>query len=267
MHPVCTLIERLVCPDPIVTRKGIEIALETIVKKICLQLTHEEKGIRTAVFKCYRVDGKTIQLEIGTNKATHHAQHLLKLFEIKLDSIEPGEGFEIFSIEATRTESLSPDQKDLWNKSGQKNDNNVFELLDRMENKFGPGRIHRYLPAEHYWPERSYSPASSLDDTRVADWNLPRPRPVILLRNPASINVTAPIPDYPPMLFRYQGKLHKVVKADGPERIEQEWWLNRGEHRDYYVLEDEEGHRFWVFRSGHYTGDKRDQWYLHGFFA
>jgi protein ImuB len=43
--------------------------------------------------------------------------------------------------------------------------------------------------------------------------------------SPEIVEVTAPVPDYPPMLFRYKGKLHKIIKSDGPERIEQEWWI------------------------------------------
>ena len=69
------------------------------------------------------------------------------------------------------------------------------------------------------------------------------------------------------MNFRYKGKLHTITRADGPERIEQEWWLQEGQHRDYYVVEDEEGHRYWLFRSGHYEGSKSNHWFIHGFFA
>jgi len=79
--------------------------------------------------------------------------------------------------------------------------------------------------------------------------------------------VTAPIPDYPPMNFRYQGKLHIIKKADGPERIEREWWIENGLHRDYYSVEDEEGKRYWLFRSGNYNNLQKPNWYLHGFFA
>jgi protein ImuB len=69
------------------------------------------------------------------------------------------------------------------------------------------------------------------------------------------------------MNFRYKGKLHKVIRADGPERIEQEWWIKEGEHRDYYAVEDAEGARYWIFRLGHYNTEKNNHWYLHGFFA
>ena len=68
------------------------------------------------------------------------------------------------------------------------------------------------------------------------------------------------------MVFRYKGKVHSIVKADGPERIEQEWWLQQGQHRDYYRVEDENGHRYWLFRLGHYH-DKTYHWFIHGFFA
>jgi protein ImuB len=36
--------------------------------------------------------------------------------------------------------------------------------------------------------------------------------------------------------------------------------------RDYYVVEDQAGHRFWVFRLGLYGGPVLPSWYLHGFF-
>jgi protein ImuB len=85
------------------------------------------------------------------------------------------------------------------------------------------------------------------------------------LRKPETIEVTAPVPDYPPMNFRYKGQLHTIKKADGPERIEREWWIEEGQHRDYYYVEDDHGQRYWLFRSGHY--DDNFQWFIHGFFA
>jgi protein ImuB len=37
--------------------------------------------------------------------------------------------------------------------------------------------------------------------------------------------------------------------------------------RDYYVIEDDGGRRFWVFRVGLYSADALPRWYLHGFFS
>lgn len=259
--------ERLPCLEPIVTATGIEIALQRLLDTLCLRLQREEKGLRTAVFNCYRVDGKMEQLAIGTNRPTSNTKHLFTLFEIKIATITPALGIELFTLEATKVEDWSPVQEALWNTKGGLDDAGVAALLDRLAGKIGTAAIRRYVPDAHYWPERSYTLAASVNEPPATAWKQDRPRPVQLLGKPEKIEVTAPIPDYPPMNFRYKGKLHKIIKADGPERIEQEWWLQQGLHRDYYAVEDEEGHRYWLFRSGHYDTAKTHQWFIHGFFA
>lgn len=265
--PIEPFSERLPCLEPISTATGIAIALQQLLETLCGHLQQEQKGLRVARFKGYRVDGKTEQVEIGTHRASSNTQHLFKLFELKLGTIEPGPGIELFVLEAPKVEDHLPVQEKIWEGSGGLDDQRLSELIDRLTGRLGANCIHRYLPDEHYWPERSIKLSSSLQEKATTPWKADRPRPMQLLARPEPIQVTAPIPDYPPMLFRYKGKLHTIKKADGPERIEQEWWLQEGEHRDYYAVEDEEGRRYWLFRSGHYTGDQRQQWFLHGFFA
>ncbi len=259
--------ERLPCLEPIVTATGIEIALQRLLESLCQRLKQEEKGLRIANLKGFRVDGKIEIVTIQTNRPSHNSQHLFKLFEYKLSGIEPALGIELFILEAPVTEDTAPMQAVLWENNNGLENNSLAELLDRIAGKIGAPKVNRYLPAEHYWPERSYKPAADLQEEPSTTWNAGRPRPLLLLSTPQLIEVTAPIPDYPPMLFRFKGKLYKIVKADGPERIEQEWWVHDGQHRDYYIVEDEQGCRYWVFRSGHYDAGKSYQWYLHGFFS
>ncbi|MFI5132163.1 MAG: DNA polymerase Y family protein, partial [Chitinophagales bacterium] len=248
------------------TATGIEIALQRLLETMCHRLQQEQKGLRRALFKSYCIDGRIETLEIGTNRPTHNVSHIFKLFEIKISSIEPGLGIELFVLDAPTVEDVKHLQEKLWETTGGLDDIGLSELLDRLAGKLGANQIHRYVPDEHYWPERSIRLASSLNEKAITEWKVDRPRPVQLLSKPELIYVTAPIPDYPPMNFRYKGKLHKIIKADGPERIEQEWWIEEGKHRDYYCVEDEEGRRYWLFRSGHYS-DKSYQWFIHGFFA
>jgi protein ImuB len=258
--------ERLSSLDPILTLTGIEIALQTLLDNLCLRLYQCGKGLRFASFTCFRVDGKVVKIDIGTNRASHQSKHLFKLFELKLNSIEPGLGIELFQLDGSRVEEINPVQEKIWETTGGLDDDGVFELIDRVTNKMGANCIQRFGPDEHYWPERSFKPMDSLQEKIVSSWKSDRPRPVHLLARPEPIQVMAPIPDYPPMLFRYKNKLHKIKKADGPERIEREWWIEEGDHRDYYQVEDEDGIRYWLFRSGHYS-DKNYQWFIHGFFA
>jgi len=259
--------ERLPCLEPIRTATGIEIAIQNLLQSLCTRLQGEGKGLRTAVLKCFRMDGKIVQVEIGTNSPSHHINHLCKLFELKVSQIAPGLGIELFVMEAGKIEDVSVLQEALWSGNPGLDDQEVAELLDRLSVKIGTGSIHRYLPDEHYWPERSIRTATTITEQPTVSWQGDKPRPTQLLKNPEQIEVTAPIPDYPPMLFRYKGKIHHIKKADGPERIEREWWLDVGEHRDYYHVEDEQGQRYWIFRSGHYAGDKFNHWFIHGYFA
>ncbi|WP_342648074.1 DNA polymerase Y family protein [Mucilaginibacter sp. CSA2-8R] len=257
--------ERLPCLEPIKTAKGIEIAIETLLEKVCLRLKIEGLGVRKALLKCFRIDGKIVQVGITTTRATGHVAHLCKLFELQISKIEPALGIELFLLEATRVEEVDHQQEALWTAPPGLQDAALAELLDRLAGKVGANAIQRYLPAEHYWPERAIKPAASLTEKPVTVWRTDRPRPVRLLHRPEPVEVMALVPDYPPKFFIYKGKRHEVTKADGPERIEREWWQDAGAHRDYYAVEDDNGQRYWLFRLGHY--DNKPQWFLHGFFA
>lgn len=258
--------ERLPCLEPIQTRKGIEIALDRLLEMLCNRLKQEEKGIRTAVFKGFRIDGITEQMTISTNKPSINISHLYKLFEIHIAGLTPASGIELFSLSATKVQDLATVQQALWSPARRLESEELAQLLDRIQTKYGRESIQRYLPAEHHLPERSVKPATSLEEKPEIAWRTERRRPIALLVRPEKILVTAPIPDYPPMNFNYQGKLHKVIKADGPERIEPEWWLEPGQHRDYYVVEDEEGKRYWLYRLGHFDEKEKPDWFMHGFF-
>jgi len=258
--------ERLPCLEPIRTRNGIEIAIMRLLENLCQRLQNEGKGLRKGILCCYRIDGKVAQIDIGTNGPSHSVSHLFKLFQLKIEQIRPGLGIELFVLEALKVDEVIPGQEALWTGKPGLDDQSVIHLLDRVAGKMGPGVIHRYVPAAHYWPERSLKISAIITEKPLSDWRTDKPRPTELLKKPEPVEVMALIPDNPPKFFIYKGRKHNVVKADGPERIEREWWLDKGEHRDYYQVEDERGQRYWLFRSGHYDG-QRYQWFIHGFFA
>lgn len=267
LQPVLPYTERLPCLEPIKTAKGIEIAIEKLLDKLCQRLIGEGRGLRKAKLSCYRIDGKITSIEIGTNCASAHVKHLMGLFKQKIATLAPGLGVEVFVLEGINIEDATPVQELLWSGEGSLDQEALAELLDKFKGKDPTCSIRRFLPDEHHWPERSIRLATSLTEKRMIAWDRDRPRPVKILTPPHPVAVTAPIPDYPPMLFRYKGEVHLIKKADGPERIEREWWVEQGEHRDYYYVEDDQGRRYWLFRLGHYQGDRSSNWYVHGFFA
>jgi len=74
-----------------------------------------------------------------------------------------------------------------------------------------------------------------------------------------------------PQGFIWQGQKLRVCGADGPERLHGAWWqypAQAGAIRDYWIVETEQGDRFWLFRRGDgqhpWSGD--GAWFVHGLF-
>lgn len=265
VQPLKPYREELPCMEPILTLTGIELALRRLLEILCKRLAKEGKGLRTGVFSGLRVDGKWVKIRIGTGSASHHPSHLFRLFELKLSLLEPGMGIELFVLEAPLVEAVEAVQEALWD-SRYHDQKAIGELLDNIAGKVGMEAVHRYLPQERYWPECSIKEVPFLEGKPELPWPTDIARPLHLLPQPQPITVMVLLPDYPPRQFRYKGKVYSIVRADGPERIEQEWWLQKGPPRDYYCVEDEEGIRYWLFRLGLY-GEGEPKWFIHGFFA
>jgi protein ImuB len=147
----------------------------------------------------------------------------------------------------------------------------ISVLVDRLVNRLGAPKVYRAAPVESDVPERSVRRVGPLSPLAGGRWPKNLPRPGRLLRPPQPIEALAMLPDDPPAQFVWRRHRHRIRHADGPERIGGEWWASDRERsaiRDYWQVEDEDGRRFWLFRSGDAidpaTGDLR--WFLHGFF-
>ena len=97
-------------------------------------------------------------------------------------------------------------------------------------------------------------------------------RPIRLFDPPEPIEAFWLLPDDPPFRFTWRRRGHRVMRADGPERIADEWWRPEASGdvdaiRDYYRVEDEEGRRFWLFRAGLHGHARKPRWFIHGLFA
>ncbi|MBV9735801.1 MAG: hypothetical protein JO209_07805 [Acidisphaera sp.] len=143
-------------------------------------------------------------------------------------------------------------------------------LVDTLANRLSPDRLWGVAPRSSHIPERAVARVAPLAAPHWVD-DPARPRPIRLLDRPEPIEVTALLPDDPPLQFRWRGALHRVRAAAGPERIAAEWWRRSaglaGQSdllRDYYRVEDAAGGRFWVFRVGL---DRAPRWFLHGLFG
>jgi protein ImuB len=91
-----------------------------------------------------------------------------------------------------------------------------------------------------------------------------RVRPMWLYETPLEIRaMVSPSHDRDgrPISFTLGRHVHRLVHAIGPERIGGQWWEGHHKTRDYFIVENEEGRRFWIFRVM-----QTSRWYLHGEF-
>ncbi len=79
----------------------------------------------------------------------------------------------------------------------------------------------------------------------------------------------APRAETPPAVFRWRGRQLHCARAEGPERIAPEWWLDdpewRSGVRDYWRVTCAEGDRLWLFFA--HGAVLSGGWFCHGGFA
>ncbi len=244
---------------------NIAAITRSLVEQVCELLGQDGRGLRSADLVWWHVDGNTGRLSIGTSAPVNKPKPLLRLLAERLDCLDPGFGIEAMALHATRTDRMPERQEDLEQAGARKTD--LAGLVDSLANKLGPDAVRCLLPQQSWIPERAVLPRSGRPRGAPNSWQSDRRRPLRMLPHPLLVEAVAMLPDEPPSLLRWRGQVHRIVQADGPERIEGEWWRETVPYRDYYRVEDEHGHRYWVYRAGPYQPDCPPQWYLHGMFA
>ncbi|HEY0148309.1 MAG TPA: DUF6504 family protein [Allosphingosinicella sp.] len=262
-------VAKLRFAEPIATADAIAEALRLLMVQLLDTLRKAGLAARAFTLSCERVDGETQRIVIGTARATRNGKHLLRLLNMKIETIEPGFGLDAMRLLAGRCEPLGAETIE-GELAGDKPAPDLAPLVDRLAGRLGPRSLFRASAVESDVPERSVRRVHPLAPTHGwPAW----PRPVRLLARPERVEgVVALLPDQPPRRFTWRGRSYRVAAADGPERIHGEWWRRSGEAervRDYFQVEDEEGSRFWLYRRGDgvdaRTGDL--SWYLHGVFG
>jgi protein ImuB len=269
--PPDMVMSQLAFPEPLLTPEALSDAIVRLVGRVCGELEARGQGARRLDLIFERVDRTQQLICVGTARPSRWPGHLAKLLDEHLERVDPGLGIETMRLTAPLTEAMAFEQLRTGLIEGAKIDPDLSALVDRLVNRLGARRIYRTLPVESDVPERSVRRIAPLNPANKTAWPPALPRPGRLLQPPQPVEAVAMLPDHPPAQFVWRRKRHRIKHADGPERIAGEWWTtDRERHatRDYWQVEDEDGRRFWLYRSGDAvdpaTGDLR--WFLHGFF-
>ena len=275
--------------EPLGDPAAVSAAVQRLTAALCGRLDTAVRGARRLELALYRVGGietgRVDTVTAGTSRANRDAGHLLRLLGEQLDRLpEPqpesfgadDQAIEFLTLTATVTEPLPAAQTSYI--AGATDAGGLDPLIDRLTARLGGANVVRFESRESHLPERAQTVAPALGDRAALPFPPPPcPRPPRLLPRPEPVSAIAPVPDDPPVLFRWRRHTHRIVRAEGPERLGPEWWRERaplGDNtRDYYRVEDAAGRRFWLYRDGLYDSGLNGangappRWYLHGFFG
>jgi len=264
--------------EPIVTQAAVVAVATRLMKDLVHALVRDGVGARTLRLSLYRVDGEVALIDIGLTLPARSAEHVARLIDLKLEriaeTVEFGFGFETLGLAVTAAERMQPMQTDADAIADAGNPERCAALIDNLRQRLGPRRVRQLKPVASHIPERAEAACATADEVWLDQtWPAPeesRPRPLLLLPQAEPADVIAEVPEGPPQRFRWRGEIHGVVHAQGPERIAGEWWRSRALQptRDYYLVEDATGHRFWLYREGLYGRETNAaRWFVHGLFA
>jgi protein ImuB len=295
---------RVTFAEPIATREALEATLDKLLDALSVQLEREVRGARRLELTWFRVDGSTQLTRIDTSAPTRSAAHLKRLFLERLDQVDPGFGIDAANLVAPNTDHNPAHQLGAGGLLGDRM-RDAAPLIDRLQTRLGAARVLRPAPFDSHLPERAVQFKTAAGAQPKQAWPVRGPRPLFLLPRAEPIDAIAQVPDHPPLRFTWRNRTRRVLAADGPERIEPEWWRDakgdalerllltaatRGDEedddqppivvdetlapdlpdpslRDYYRVQADDGRRYWVFRVGLYQQDMPTRWYLHGVFA
>jgi protein ImuB len=273
--------------DPVATEAVISATLSRLAGMLVGAMAQQGKGARRLEARFFRTDGAVRTITVDTGQPVTRAEVIDRLFRERLDALsdplDPGFGFDLIRLSASRTEIVVQQQRDL---DANVHDNDeLAALIDRIAARIGGRRVVVHLPQDTHIPERAVMAAPAqhrLTAATHAVWPAriegePPLRPLRLFERPEQIKVIAQVPDGPPARFVWRRATHAVVRAEGPERVAMEWWRPEGEMltRDYFRVEDEAGLRFWLYRDGLYDREIEQEegkavqpnWFMHGLFA
>lgn len=254
--------------EPIGAPETINKYVGRLVVQLVAELQRRGLGVRRTDLIVEKVDGTRQAIRAGTAKPVRDVAWLTKLFRDRTEKIEPGFGIEKLTLVAVMSEPLEEKQK--TSSLVDDEDADITPLIDVFGNR--GQRVFRVAPVASDVPERSVQRIAAVGEEVTEGWVHHWRRPVRLFARPDPIEAIALLPDHPPASITWRGKRHRVKRADGPERVFGEWWMRDSEFqavRDYFVVENEIGERYWIFRSGDgidpETGSHK--WFMHGIFG
>ncbi len=245
---------QIMLPDAVQETEALLFLLRRLLQELSGFLLARNAGAQELQLGLIAPQRPIETLRLTLLAPTSNPDHLLSLWQEKLDRhplAAPVEGIE---LRVTKPLPLSPDNLDLFApRSNERPD--VTRFLERLRNHLGPNTIRQLNMIGDHRPEKATTTTPWRHGQKpLQSLSHPHQRPPCLIDPPQALSLSNRGP-------QFHG--HPLTLLAGPERIESGWWDSRGTRRDYYIARSQQQQTLWVFQE---IG-KDVNWYLHGYFG
>jgi len=270
--PPVPLAIRLTLPEPIGRVEDVMAGLDRLLERLCARLAERGQGARRLKLDLRRCDGGQAQAEVALARPMRDAPAMAALFRRAVEALDAGFGFDALRLSAPEAEALAPAQ--LQAARGAAAADDMADLMTRLGARMGLEALIRFLPGQSHIPERGFQVASAVfapvpDPGEWPDPAARPPRPLMLFPpEPMEVLLEAQAQGAPrpPRRFLWRRRRFRLERAQGPERLTPEWWLDdplwRSGMRDYWRVDTAEGPRLWLFHT-----PQAPAWAVQGEFA
>lgn len=266
-----SLMARWVGEFPITDRESLHSITRELLDQLLNRLKPCREGLRLLRCELRDSNGRLHEFRIGFVAPTDQAKHVFEMLCLQWERAALPDEIAIVHFEATETEPLHVVQRDLFgHELDTDSQREVVTLLDRLSNRLGSHAVVRARLLPEAQPELAvaFEPWTSSETTAATKARASNAtttnglvRPTHLFSPPQPIEVSIAGPEGAPLSFWWNRCEHRVIRNWGPERIETGWWRESAACRDYFRVEVQTGHHFWIFRRLDDRG-----WFIHGTF-
>ena len=144
-------------PEPVATEGVISATLSRLAAMLVAAMDRQGKGARRLEAHFFRTDGAVRAISVDTGQPVTRAEVIDRLFRERLDALndplDPGFGFDLIRLSASRVEIVVQQQRDL---DANVHDNDeLAALIDRIAARIGGRRVVVHLPQDTHIPERA----------------------------------------------------------------------------------------------------------------
>lgn len=226
----------------------LRFILRRLLAELAGFLLAKDAGTQRFVLQLHHADHTQTAIPVGLVSPDRDLALFTRLLDERLERVKAPAPIRAVSLACKEHAPYSPDKQDLFDTSSASTEKQ-HHFFARLRARLGAATVKTLAVIPDHRPEAAWRSQDLLDsnigDKTKKDSPSAVERPLWLLPEPQLLPA-------PPE--------HIVT---GPERIEAGWWDNRDITRDYYVAENRNGQRCWVFRN---LKDKQN-WYLHGYFS